>query len=105
MGARIRNFIANSLNSLFTLNEEGLIANRYEKFRGMGVYDLLSEEDRANRIKAALERANAGGVKKKETTSTTSSTVASKIIQFIAQTSMNGDHSRYFIVCLFVFIF
>eukprot|EP00604_Paraphysomonas_vestita_P000599 CAMPEP_0174824330 /NCGR_PEP_ID=MMETSP1107-20130205/33192_1 /TAXON_ID=36770 /ORGANISM="Paraphysomonas vestita, Strain GFlagA" /LENGTH=1169 /DNA_ID=CAMNT_0016051125 /DNA_START=367 /DNA_END=3876 /DNA_ORIENTATION=+ len=94
LGARLRHFIANSLSSLLTLNEEGLIADRYGKFRGMGVYDILSEEDRANRVKAALERANAGGVKKKEVTTATS-TAASKIIQFIAQTSMNGDHSRY----------
>jgi acetyl-CoA carboxylase alpha subunit len=91
LGARIRDFIARSLGQLLTLNEDGLIANRYEKFRSMGVYEILSEEERVARVHAAVEKV---GSKSKKEVSKTASAVVSKIIQFISQTSMNGEYSR-----------
>jgi hypothetical protein len=92
LGARIRDFLARSLQELLSLGEDGLVANRYEKFRNMGVYEILSEEERSSRIHAALERV---AHHPKKEIAKAASTVASKIIQFISETSMNGDHSRY----------
>jgi acetyl-CoA carboxylase carboxyl transferase subunit alpha len=91
LGARIRDFIARSLQQLLSLNEDGLVANRYEKFRGMGVYEILSEEERIARVHSAVEKV---GNKSKKEIAKTATAVASKIIQFISQTSMNGEFSR-----------
>lgn len=99
LAARIRDFITRSLHQLIPLNEETLIADRYGKFRNMGVYETLSEDERSARIQAALEKV--GPQQKKDPK--TVSTVASKIIQFISQNSMNGELSRYLLFLHYLF--
>jgi flagellar biosynthesis/type III secretory pathway protein FliH len=57
----------------------------------MGVYEILSEEERIARVHSAVEKV---GNKSKKEIAKTATAVASKIIQFISQTSMNGEFSR-----------
>lgn len=50
---RIRAFICGSLDNLLPLSGDELVAQRYERFRALGRFDLLEEEDRKEAVKVA----------------------------------------------------
>uniref|UniRef100_A0A7S3Y4I5 acetyl-CoA carboxytransferase n=2 Tax=Sar TaxID=2698737 RepID=A0A7S3Y4I5_HETAK len=86
--ARIQTFIKDSLLELGGMSSSELINQRYEKFRGMGKYAILSEEEQA----AVLKDAAAIEIKKKERVKV--DTTPSKIATYIAEKTILGDRSR-----------
>lgn len=50
---RLRAFICESLANLAPLCPEELVAQRYERFRGLGTFDSLSPEERESAVSAA----------------------------------------------------
>jgi hypothetical protein len=91
---RIRAFLTETLSQLMQMSEGELIAQRYAKFRSMGLYDNLSLPEREGRIQKAID-ATAGGKKKKAGEGKAGGAGASKIIRFIAETTMSGEYSRH----------
>lgn len=50
---RLRKFICDSLSNLDALSGDELVAQRYERFRALGSFDSLSEEDRDSAVATA----------------------------------------------------
>lgn len=50
---RLRSFICESLSNLAPLSGEELVAQRYERFRGLGSFDSLGPEQRDSAVSAA----------------------------------------------------
>lgn len=53
LSRRLSSFICESLANLAPLSPEELVAQRYERFRGLGSYDSFSPEERKSVVSAA----------------------------------------------------
>ena len=88
----IRAFVRKSLESLAAMDEAELVAHRYQKFRAMGKFDTVAPAERDAIVAAAKEAvANAPPRARPAKMDRT----PSRILQFIAETAVNGDNSKY----------
>ena len=96
---RIRRYLATTLLALVPLSADQLVQHRYDKFRALGSYDeLLSAGDRAKAVSEA--EANCSGEeaaarRKAARTGGGRPSVATKLIQHLAEETLCGDRSRF----------
>ena len=89
LGARIRAFIRASLAQLDGLSPQEVIAHRYRKFRGLGTFSLLSEEERVRAVQDAVEK------KGPSKSATAADNSATKLLSYLAEEVVCGARSRY----------
>ena len=90
MGTRIKHFIRKSLIELESLNDEEIVAQRYQKFRSMGKFSLL---DNNNMLKAMADaKATTAPPKKIQRIAPSS---ASLLIKHLAEEIISGERSRF----------
>ena len=87
---RIKSFTIMSLASLVHLTEQQIVENRYKKFRNMGIFDLLNEEEK----QAVFTKAQAALTVQRPRKTKLDST-ASKILLFIASQSLKSPYSKF----------
>mmetsp|Transcript_10287 Transcript_10287/g.15637 ORF Transcript_10287/g.15637 Transcript_10287/m.15637 type:complete len:1291 (-) Transcript_10287:104-3976(-) len=101
--SRIRAYLIDTLANLMRMSPEELVAQRYNKFRAMGLYEeILSEEDRKAAVELASKRSGgeaAAAKRKAARLGANQSIGASKLIQHIAEETMGGTWSRYRKLC------
>ena len=86
--ARLHAFLEKSLDALGRLNEDEVIAHRYDKYRNLGTFSILNAEQRA----AAVAEAQA---KKSETKRPPKQDVSpTLLIRHIAEDTVTGSMSR-----------
>lgn len=97
--ARITHFIAKSLHQLMTLPTSELISQRYGKYRAMGTYSLLNEAQREINIKKAIEASGIAladaAAKKKAAVAAVTLEKPCKLVEYLADLTINGALSRY----------
>jgi hypothetical protein len=90
MGTRIKHFIRKSLIELESLNDDEIVAQRYQKFRSMGKFSLL---DNDNILKAIADaKATTAPPKKIQRIAPSS---ASLLIKHLAEEIISGERSRF----------
>jgi len=88
--ARIKAFIASSLAKLLPLSAEEIVAQRYSKFRALGTFVLMNEEQRAAAIAEAEKKR--GPVKK---SGGGPAGKPSALLVHLAEEIVSGTLSRY----------
>ena len=89
LAGRIAHFVQSSLEQLGALSAEQIVQQRYAKFRSMGTFALLSQEERLRAIAEAQEKK--GAVKRPPKTDKS----PCKLVQHLAQEIVTGTYSRY----------
>ncbi|CAM9750893.1 unnamed protein product [Pylaiella littoralis] len=89
MAGRLRSFICESLSNLAALSGEELVAQRYERFRGLGSFDSLGPADRESTVAAA------SAASKPRSRPAKASTTPSKLITFLADQAIHGERSAH----------
>lgn len=86
----VQAFIAQSLEGLCKMTAEELVQQRYQKYRNLGTFSLLSAEQRL----AAVQTAVAGSAVKRVAASTAAS-APSPLLLHLSEETMSGPFSRY----------
>ena len=89
LSRRIRTFLAQNLSKLSKLSADEIVQHRYDKFRRMGKYDMLSAKQRETVLTQAQNRP-----KRARAPRTKPDQTPSKTLSFIAEQSFNGPYSR-----------
>eukprot|EP00903_Cladosiphon_okamuranus_P009747 g9267.t1 len=89
MAGRLRAFICESLANLAPLSPEELVAQRYERFRGLGSFDSLGPEERKSVVSAA------SAASKPRSRPPKPSTAPSKLAVFLADQAIHGERSAH----------
>jgi acetyl-CoA carboxylase carboxyl transferase alpha subunit/acetyl-CoA carboxylase carboxyl transferase beta subunit len=87
--ANIKNFVTQSLLELSNLSADDIVSQRYDKFRGMGKFSVLTEEEQ----KALLSVTSEASEKKKARTKI--DTTPSPLVAYIAERTLSGKLSKY----------
>lgn len=94
--SRIRAFLISTLSKLMSMSPDQLVAQRYQKFRSMGMYDeILTADERNQAVRNAEEIVGSSSSPQKSRPSKSKSGGASKVIQHLAEETMSGTWSRY----------
>jgi acetyl-CoA carboxylase carboxyl transferase subunit alpha len=92
--SRIRAFLISTLSVLMAMSPDQLVAQRYQKFRSMGMYDeILTSDDRSRAVRNAEELIGSSSGQKPRARQAKCG--ASKVIQHLAEETMSGTWSRY----------
>lgn len=87
--ARVSAFIASSLASLLQMSGSDLVAQRYGKYRALGKFLELSDQERAEKHAEAVANATKKGRRP------ASDTTPCKLVRFLAHEVLYGERSRF----------
>ncbi|CAN0427374.1 unnamed protein product, partial [Discosporangium mesarthrocarpum] len=87
--SRLRAFIGSALADLSPLSPEELQGQRYERFRALGSFDLLSSEEKERIVEAAT------GSSKPRARPPKVSKAPCKLVSFLAKQVIHGERSAY----------
>lgn len=90
--SRIQKYIAYSISQLAVQSPEALVAQRYKKYRSLGTFALMNEQERA----AAIEKARqASANSAKPARAAASNIEPSLLVKHLAEESILGNMSKY----------
>ena len=94
LAARISTFVFTALSQLTCLSPSELVAARYAKFRGMGIFDKLDESQCLERVRQCRLTAQPSSTNNRRAKAASGGAVCGSLLK-IAELTLHGEHSAF----------